>query len=149
MDPGDRFRINSPSIVNETIDGEAVMINLDTGSYYSTDRVGAVIWALIDDGRTLGEILSLLAERYEGNAADIETAARHFIQQLCAESLIVTAEAPSAPARTPPANGTREPFVAPVLEKYDDMKDLLLADPIHDVDTAAGWPNRPEPSARD
>jgi hypothetical protein len=27
-----------------------------------------------------------------------------------------------------------------VLQKYTDMESLLLADPIHDVDEEAGWP---------
>ena len=146
MNQGDRYRINSPSIVNETIDGEAVMINLDTGSYYSADKVGAVIWAWIDEGRSVGEILSLLCERYDGAPADIEPAALAFIQKLSSESLIVRTDAPTQ-APTPPAT-ERMPFAAPTLERYDDMKDLLLADPIHDVDTK-GWPHRPEPSARD
>ena len=32
----------------------------------------------------------------------------------------------------------------PVLQKYTDMEDLLLLDPIHDVDEA-GWPARKQP----
>jgi hypothetical protein len=31
-------------------------------------------------------------------------------------------------------------FEAPVLQKYTDMQDLLLLDPIHDTDET-GWPN--------
>lgn len=27
-----------------------------------------------------------------------------------------------------------------MLEKFTDMEDLLLLDPIHEVDVAAGWP---------
>jgi len=30
-----------------------------------------------------------------------------------------------------------------VLETYEDMKDLILADPIHDADAQAGWPVMP------
>jgi len=147
MTKGERFRINSPSIVNETIDGEAVMINLDTGSYYSADKVGAVIWTWIDDGLSVGEIVALLGERYDGTPAEIESATRAFVQALSSESLIVPAET-AAKARAPSPPSARTPFVAPSLERYDDMKDLLLADPIHDVD-AKGWPHRTEPSARD
>ena len=142
-----RFRINSPSIVNETIDGEAVMINLDTGSYYSADKIGAVIWTWIDEGRSIGEILSLLTERYDGAPAEIESAVRSFIQSLCSESLIVASNI-SAETRAPSPPPARTPFIAPSLEKYDDMKDLLLSDPIHDVG-AQGWPHRTEPSTRD
>jgi hypothetical protein len=30
-------------------------------------------------------------------------------------------------------------YIAPVLQRYDDLEDLLLLDPIHEVDDA-GWP---------
>ena len=32
-------------------------------------------------------------------------------------------------------------FTEPVLEEFDDLKDLLLLDPVHDV-AEAGWPVR-------
>jgi len=35
-------------------------------------------------------------------------------------------------------------FAPPVLEVYTDMQDLLLLDPIHDVDETVGWPS-PKP----
>ncbi len=43
------------------------------------------------------------------------------------------------PALAPISAGDRPAFEAPVLESYSDMQDLLLLDPIHDVDDA-GWP---------
>jgi hypothetical protein len=46
-------------------------------------------------------------------------------------------EPPGSPTEP---DGKRSPFEAPRLDRYDDMRDLLLADPIHDADTA-GWPN--------
>jgi hypothetical protein len=33
---------------------------------------------------------------------------------------------------------------APAMEVFDDMADLIKADPIHDVDDVAGWPVRRE-----
>ena len=36
-------------------------------------------------------------------------------------------------------SGTRQPYSPPVLNSYTDMEELLLLDPIHDVDQA-GWP---------
>jgi hypothetical protein len=148
MNSGYRFRINSPSIVNETIDGEAVMINLDTGSYYSTDRIGAIVWSWIDAGHSIDEILGMLTARYTGDLTAIESATRLFIRQLVVEALIVPAPSDARSPQLAPSNGDRETFVAPTLERYDDMKDLLLADPIHDVD-AAGWPHHKETSQRD
>ena len=38
-----------------------------------------------------------------------------------------------------PAADGKAAFEAPRLERYTDMKDYFLLDPIHEVDTA-GWP---------
>jgi hypothetical protein len=39
-----------------------------------------------------------------------------------------------------PADVLPAAFVAPVLHKHTDMQDLLLLDPIHEVDET-GWPS--------
>ena len=39
----------------------------------------------------------------------------------------------------PDASGEKVAFEPPRLERYTDMKDYFLLDPIHEVDTA-GWP---------
>jgi hypothetical protein len=51
---------------------------------------------------------------------------------------------PVTPFDSPAPIGTAE-FHAPVLQVYSDMQDLLLLDPIHEVD-ATGWP-MPAPAA--
>ena len=38
MTPLECFRINSPNVIREIIDCEAVLVRLDTGSYYSIDK---------------------------------------------------------------------------------------------------------------
>ena len=38
------------------------------------------------------------------------------------------------------AEDTIGPFVPPTLEKYTDMQDLVLLDPVHEVDER-GWPH--------
>lgn len=43
-------------------------------------------------------------------------------------------------AASPPVEPSR-PWLMPALEIYSDMQDLLLFDPIHEVDPACGWPS--------
>jgi len=47
MEPA-RFRVNSPTVVSETVDGEVIMIHLDTGNYYSLRSTGSLIWDAIE-----------------------------------------------------------------------------------------------------
>ena len=137
------FRVNSPKVVHEVFETEVVIINLGTGTYYSVDGVAADIWTRID-GAMPGEIVEGLTARYETSAGDIETAVTRFLDELQREGLIVPDQADTdekeRPGRT--AAGPERPlprFETPVLHKYSDMQDLLLLDPIHDVDDT-GWP---------
>ena len=61
----DRLRRNEDEIAAKVMDGEAIIINLVSGVYYSMDKVGGAIWAMIEDGRSLGEMVTTLTEQYE------------------------------------------------------------------------------------
>ncbi len=136
------YRINSPSVINETIEGESVIINLNTGMYYSLDNIGAIIWAALENRHSVEDIAAFLASHYQIDAEDVETTVNDLINQLLNEELIIllpggkTIDSPS-----PMTFSGDQPtvFVKPVLNKFGDMQDLLLLDPIHEVDEA-GWP---------
>jgi hypothetical protein len=55
----ERFRVSNPNVMSETIDGEVIIINLATGTYYSLKDVGAEIWSLVDGGATAEDISAL------------------------------------------------------------------------------------------
>jgi hypothetical protein len=136
------FRITGPKIVHEAFDDEIVIINLETGTYFSVEGVAAEIWARVD-GATARAIARDLADRYGVEEAEVTPPVMRFLDELQSEGLIEPGEAPETPVRTPPAaaparTGPRE-FHAPLLRKFDDMQELLLLDPIHDFDDA-GWP---------
>jgi len=133
-----RFRIG-PEIVHETVDGEVIAIDLASGSYYSLAGSGPAIWALLASGVSEAEIGTALAGRFEAEQAEIASAVSALLGQLKENGLIVS-EAGGAAERPPVAGSTEKPpFEAPRLERYNDMKDYFLLDPIHEVDTA-GWP---------
>lgn len=134
------YKIKSPPVVQETIDDEVIIVNLDSGCYYSMDGVGARIWSALARGAGAPEIARELAAQYDASDAELDAAVNELLADLESEGLIVArpADAPTRPA-PPPAPGTRQPFTAPVLHKYDDMQDLLVLDPIQEVDET-GWP---------
>jgi hypothetical protein len=140
------YRINTPRVVHQTIDGETIIIDFNNGAYFSADGVGAVIWEQVAQNASVNDIVHALTQCYAGDHANIEREVERFLIELQRESLIVPLDgAPSAP-RVAPAiadqNLTARPaFQAPSLLKYTDMQDLLLLDPIHEVDEQ-GWPIR-------
>jgi hypothetical protein len=145
-----RFRINTPTVTHETIDGEAVIINLDSGNYYSLVDVGSFIWALVDNVASANEVQNQVLQTYHGNPSDIDQGVQDLFSQLQQENLIVPvngATEASVVTAAVSSNGHEKPsFNPPLLHKYSDMQELLLLDPIHDVDDA-GWPKPvPDPS---
>lgn len=141
-----RFGINQPEVVSETIDGEAVIIHLITGSYYSLSQVGTAVWSLLEAGVDSKSIVNQLTRQYDASAEDIDRAIAHLLEQLQQEALIEplpqSAEiSPSAELANGHLPDQKQPFEAPILQKYTDMQDLLLLDPIHEVEET-GWPNK-------
>lgn len=135
------LRRDLPHVMHETIDNEVVVVNLTTGAYYSFDGTGARIWSWIDGSRTAEALIHAAQASFGGDPDTIAAAVGAFVDQLRAEQLVAGTPGPDASAPAPSAAPDGSPlFVAPALQKYTDMEDLLLADPIHEVDEAAGWP---------
>jgi hypothetical protein len=137
--------VDPARVVHETVDGEVIIIQLQRANYYSLAGGGREIWEQICAGLEPAEIVARMDAAY--SAADGEVAAdvEQLIARLREEELVeeVTGEAPPAASNgaappSPPelAGGT---FMPSKLEKYTDMQDFLMIDPIHDV-TAEGWP---------
>ena len=141
------FRLNTPNVIQETIDGEVVIVNLDNGNYYSLDNIGAAIWSLIESGAAVAEVVNAIRQRYDGDHVDVEDAVNQFVAKLQREALIVP-DGAKEPEGTKGldrqvetgADTERPRFEVPILHTYTDMQDLLLLDPIHEVDET-GWPN--------
>ncbi|NEP88745.1 MAG: PqqD family protein [Okeania sp. SIO2C2] len=143
----ERFQINSPTVVQETIEGEVVIVNLEKGDYYSLLNTSADIWSAIEKGNSTTEIIAEITERYEGDRETIETAVNSLIAQLQEEEIIIVAprneltnENRQEVKTATDNNQQKLPFEPPVLSKYTDMEELLALDPIHEVDEM-GWPN--------
>lgn len=146
MGSNDRYKIN-PKLTHETIDGEVVIVDLHNGNYYCLDKVGADVWCLIEMNHNLGEITNEVSRYYDCRLKEIEDAISHLISELMNEELIILN--PDKTAKIDISNhpqfqkriaDDRNSFEKPILQKYTDMQELLLLDPIHEVDEI-GWPN--------
>jgi coenzyme PQQ synthesis protein D (PqqD) len=134
-----RYRLNDRDLVSEVLDGEVIVVNLQSGTYYSTLASGADIWNALLSGRSVEEVADWLARGAEDDRAHIAAEVARFVSELVAENLILSSD--SDRIRRPDDLGTAPAFVTPELHKYTDMQELLLVDPIHEV-TEEGWPVR-------
>ena len=137
------FLINAPSVISEIIDGEVIIMNLKSGNYYSSDKVGAVVWSWIQEGRSAAEISNLARRRYRAEPEQIERELHEFFEALITEGLLRENQSShnghSSLAEDSDSAKAQELFSKPELCCYSDLQDLLYLDPIHDVD-AIGWP---------
>ena len=135
------FECNEPSVIFERFADETILINLDVGHYYSMDPAGAVIWDLLHRAFPVDRIAAVLSTRYAAGGDDVGEAVRAFVARLHEEGLIRPRREipPSVISDVDVSIAPGETFRPPVLSKYDDMEQMLLLDPVHDV-AETGWP---------
>jgi hypothetical protein len=137
---GIRYEVCTPGITHQAIDGEVVIVDLRSGYYYSLLGAGAEVWALLDGGATAVEIEQALRERYTDEQDLMRRDLAGLVAELEQDGLIRPSGRDSrTPVALPPvASGA--PLGPLALSRFTDMRDLILLDPIHEVDEG-GWPN--------
>ena len=114
---------------------------MDTGSYYSLQGSGHAIWSSIVEGRTVQAI----GENFLEDTVDGKPVKAHldeFLRSLTAEELITPATS-AGNSGNGSSSSEKVAFLVPALEKFTDMEEFLLVDPIHEVGEQ-GWPQRQE-----
>ena len=125
-------------ITHERLDDEVIAINMETGAYFALEGTAAECWSLAAAGVRTDAIVEVLVARFDVSAPDARRDLEALLEQLRAEALLAASEPVEHPPPVTP-HTPRAPYSTPVLEKYDDLEELLLLDPIHEVDDA-GWP---------
>jgi hypothetical protein len=75
--------------VSSDLNGQAIILSLESGIYYSLDQgVGSRIWSLIQQPRSIEEILNTLLSEYDVSAEDCSRDLLALLQQLKEANLI-------------------------------------------------------------
>lgn len=136
IDPAQPLRPLRPDVIDEEFEGEAVLVQLRTGCYYALNDAGTATWRALSGGRSAAAVAAGLALDQDAVAA--------FIAQMLAEELIEPAAADLGPGDL---DAVAAGVAAPELQRFTDMQELLLLDPIHDIDlNGDGWPVAPDPA---
>lgn len=130
---GMSYVINEPDVVAEDFDGHFVILNLANGHYYSLEGCGGEIWRLLAEGHSPEQIIAAINSANPDLAKEVGT----FIDALLERRLVrpdETGRRAIAPIAVDDVDS------APRLQVYDDLAELIYADPIHDVNEQVGWP---------
>lgn len=128
-DPQSRFRPDPERVAAQVIDGEAVIIDLISGTYFSLAESGGRVWELMEGGCSLEEISSALAREYGVDTARTRVDLGTLFRQLLDEGLVVESSASGAGAAIAPRGTAPAAYQPPTLQIYRDMQDLLALDP--------------------
>jgi coenzyme PQQ synthesis protein D (PqqD) len=125
-----RLQPNTDEMVAKVLDGEAVMINISSGVYYSMNTVGGFLWERIEAGLSLEEIVAALTQHYEVSgdraAADVDEVAARLLEE---KLVTVSTSAVASPSETAVTASAKLPYETPKLEIYRDVGHLIALDP--------------------
>ncbi len=74
--------------ISSDLAGESVILQLSTGIYYGLNQVGASIWNLIQESKTVEEIKNAILEEYEVEPEQCDRDLLALLQELEAKGLI-------------------------------------------------------------
>jgi Coenzyme PQQ synthesis protein D (PqqD) len=78
----------APGQVSSTVEGEAVILNMETGVYYGLNPVGAWVWDALQTPQTAGQLLDGLVAEFEVEPDRGEEDLMALLEDLVAAKLI-------------------------------------------------------------
>lgn len=132
------YRLNDTKMFYDMAEGQAIIINFTTGIYYGTSSLGSAVLDALLAGAEDADVLTAL-QALPGCPADMDAQLKAFTDKLVAQEILIACEAGAGCPVAVDASALEDGFLLSV-DEFNEVQDLLLADPIHDVDVEAGWP---------
>ena len=82
----------APDVVVQVINGEALILKLHEEEFFSLNETGARVAQLIEQRRSLGEVIDTLTDEYETAREQIEREVNDLVQALVSKGLVVRLE---------------------------------------------------------
>ena len=77
----------APDVVFRELDGEAVILNLESGIYFGLDQVGTRIWRLIQEHGALQKVFETMCDEYDVGSDTLERDLLQLVDELCEKRL--------------------------------------------------------------
>ena len=82
----------SEGVAFRELDGEAVILSLDSGTYFGLDRLGTRIWRLIEEHGCLSEVSRSLLDEYDVSPSILEADVSRLVSTLVEKGLLVRSD---------------------------------------------------------
>ncbi len=80
--------IISSEVLAQEVDGETVLLDLQSESYFGLDEVGTRIWQLLQEHNELQKVFDIMLEEYDVDAKQLEKDLNGLLDKLLNEELI-------------------------------------------------------------
>jgi hypothetical protein len=84
-----RLRVSDQAVFRE-LDGEAVILNLESGTYFGLDRVGTRVWRLIEAHGRVDEVVRCMIDEFEVDPGTLERDVHDLVSAMVHKGLLVT-----------------------------------------------------------
>ncbi len=111
--------------------GEIIIVDFESGSYYSLRGSACIIWEQCESGIEKDDVIA----SFDNISGEQRNQITIFLNDLVKENLLEQVEHHSV---KPTEKHNYEDIL---FEKYNDMEELIMLDPIHEVDER-GWPHK-------
>jgi Coenzyme PQQ synthesis protein D (PqqD) len=75
-------------VMVQQVEGSSVLLDIDSGEYFTLNEVGGRVWDLCDGARTVASIAEVLSTEYEVDAATALRDADELLQSLAGAGLV-------------------------------------------------------------
>lgn len=79
--------VRSNDVTSENAAGEAIIIHMQSGTYFSLDEVGTIFWDRLDGTLTIAEHADAIAKVYAAEVAEIASDLVELAEGLVSEGL--------------------------------------------------------------
>ncbi len=73
----------------QQVEGNTVLLDIDSGEYFSLNEVGGRMWALCDGSRSVSSIAEVISAEFEVDQSDAFVDACELLQSLAGAGLVV------------------------------------------------------------
>ena len=80
------------TVFAQEVDGEMVLLDMESENYFGLDEVGTAIWQAMQEKETLREVFEVLKEQYEVEAEVLENDLSDFVEKLVESGLVKVEE---------------------------------------------------------
>jgi Coenzyme PQQ synthesis protein D (PqqD) len=79
----------APNVVFQEVEGETVLLDLDSAHYYVLDDVGTRIWQLLTEHGDVEQVVSSMLAEFDVDEATLRTDLEALVARLTAAGLVV------------------------------------------------------------